>query len=265
MAEILKLVKERNQTLNRLTANYANYVYDDVEFAADLTFHHVLYIPEFSVNLISEPKSYKEDVKHPQWQEAMSQEIQALEQNCTWKLTPLPIDKKPIGCKWAFKTKLGADDCREVQARWLLMAIIKSANDLCLFTMRSNLGPLFLLVYVDDILITGPSASDIQGVQTYLHDLFKIKDIGDARYFLGLEIARSASGTYLAQSKYTLDIITDTGMLNSKATSTPFPQDLKLTIDSGAQLQNPDMYRRLVGRLLYLGFTRPDIPTPSSN
>ncbi|KAL0304653.1 UNVERIFIED_CONTAM: Retrovirus-related Pol polyprotein from transposon RE2 [Sesamum angustifolium] len=48
-------------------------------------------------------------------------------------------------------------------------------------------------------------------------------------------------------------------MLNSKATSTPFPPDLKLTIDSGAQLQNPDMYRRLVGRLLYLGCTRPDI------
>ncbi|KAL0440754.1 UNVERIFIED_CONTAM: hypothetical protein Sradi_0014300 [Sesamum radiatum] len=77
--------------------------------------------------------------------------------------------------------------------------------------------------------------------------------------FLGLEIARSTSGAYLAQTKYTLDIIKDTGMLNSKATSTPFPPGLKLTTDSGAQLQNPDMYRRLVGRLLYLGFTRPDI------
>ncbi|KAL0285670.1 UNVERIFIED_CONTAM: putative mitochondrial protein [Sesamum angustifolium] len=122
--------------------------------------------------------------------------------------------------------------------------------------MHTNLGQLFLLVYVDDILITGPSLSDIEGVKSYLHSLFTIKDISDVRYFLGLEIARSTSRAYLAQTKYTLYIIKDTGMFNSKATSTPFPPGLKLTIDSGAQLQNPDMYRRLVGRLLYLGYLK---------
>ncbi|KAK4411591.1 Retrovirus-related Pol polyprotein from transposon RE2 [Sesamum angolense] len=97
---------------------------------------------------------------------------------------------------------------------------VQSANDHCLFTMHTNLGQLFLLVYVDDILITGPSLSDIESVKSYLHSLFTIKDIG---HFYSIS------------------------------------SSLKLTTDSGAQLQNPDMYRRLVGHLLYLGFTRPDI------
>ncbi|KAL0411950.1 UNVERIFIED_CONTAM: Retrovirus-related Pol polyprotein from transposon RE2 [Sesamum latifolium] len=136
---------------------------------------------------------------------------------------------------------------------------IQSPNDHCWFARSSDTGNLFLLVYVDDILITGTSLSEIEDVKTYLHDLFTVKDIGDARYFLGLEIARAAARMYLAQTKYTLDIIKDTGLLRSKAVSTPFPPGLKLTTNCGAQLQHPDAYRRLVGRLLYLGFTRPDI------
>ncbi|KAL0378846.1 UNVERIFIED_CONTAM: hypothetical protein Sradi_3190100 [Sesamum radiatum] len=120
-------------------------------------------------------------------------------------------------------------------------------------------GFMALLVYVDDILIAGPSMPDIQSVKSYLHNLFTIKDIGDARYFLGLEIARNSTGIYLAQTKYTQDIIKDIGLQHAKMVSTPFPQGLKLSSDSGSLLQQPDSYRRLVGRLLYLGFTRPDI------
>ncbi|KAL0406498.1 UNVERIFIED_CONTAM: Retrovirus-related Pol polyprotein from transposon RE2 [Sesamum latifolium] len=136
---------------------------------------------------------------------------------------------------------------------------VQSAHDYCLFTMVTDQGRIFLLVYVDDILITGPSLFEIQKVKSYLHNLFTIKDLGDARYFLGLEIARNSSGTYLAQTKYTLDIIKDAGLLYSKAATTPLPQGLKFTADCGAKLQHPDAYRRLIGRLLYLEFTRPDI------
>lgn len=91
-------------------------------------------------------------------------------------------------------------------------------------------------MYVDDILIMGLSLSEIEGVKAYLHNLFSIKDIGDAQYILGLETARNSSRTYLAQTKYMLDIITDTRLLHSNADSTPFPQGLKLTTECGAQL-----------------------------
>ncbi|KAL2237380.1 UNVERIFIED_CONTAM: Retrovirus-related Pol polyprotein from transposon RE2 [Sesamum indicum] len=135
----------------------------------------------------------------------------------------------------------------------------QSAFDHCLFTKRTDDGLLALLVYIDDIVVTAPSLALIQSVKDYLHALFTIKDLGDAWYFLGLEIVRGSDGLYLAQTKYVRDIISDTGMSSTKSVSTLFPLGLKLTNDSGARLQQPDQYRRLIGRLLYLGFTRPDI------
>ncbi|KAL0413889.1 UNVERIFIED_CONTAM: Retrovirus-related Pol polyprotein from transposon RE1 [Sesamum radiatum] len=93
----------------------------------------------------------------------------------------------------------------------------------CLFTKTTDTGLMALLVYVDDVLISGPSLSNIQGVKAYLHELFTIKDIGNARYFLGFEIARDTIGTYICQHKYLLDIVRDTGLLHSKYVSTPFP------------------------------------------
>ncbi|KAL0448006.1 UNVERIFIED_CONTAM: putative mitochondrial protein [Sesamum latifolium] len=80
-----------------------------------------------------------------------------------------------------------------------------------------------LSVYVNDILVIGSSLSDIQQVKDYLHALFTIKDIGDARYFLGLENARNSTGLYVAQTKYVMDIIKDTRLAQAKTVSTPFP------------------------------------------
>ena len=62
-----------------------------------------------NVDQIQEPRSYKEASTMPHWVEAMKQEIDALELNQTWDLVPLPVDKKPIGCKWVYKTKLKPD------------------------------------------------------------------------------------------------------------------------------------------------------------
>ncbi|KAL0400115.1 UNVERIFIED_CONTAM: Retrovirus-related Pol polyprotein from transposon RE1 [Sesamum radiatum] len=116
-----------------------------------------------------------------------------------------------------------------------------------------------LLVYVDDVLLTSPSCELIIEVKTYLDSLFTIKDLGLARYFLGLQITRSTFGTSLNQAKYIQDILLDTGLSAAKATTTPFPQSMKLSVVGGVVLSDPEPYRHLVGRLMYLGFTRPDI------
>ncbi|KAL0433998.1 UNVERIFIED_CONTAM: Retrovirus-related Pol polyprotein from transposon RE1 [Sesamum latifolium] len=113
---------------------------------------------------------------------------------------------------------------------------VQSAHDHCLFTKSTPQGLMALLLYVDDILITGPSICDIQTVKAYLHALFTIKDTGDARYFLGLEIARNSIGFYVAQTKYIEDIIKDTGLEQAKAASTPFLPGLKLSTNCGALL-----------------------------
>ncbi|KAL0361435.1 UNVERIFIED_CONTAM: Retrovirus-related Pol polyprotein from transposon RE2 [Sesamum radiatum] len=105
----------------------------------------------------------------------------------------------------------------------------------------------------------GPSEDLINEVKRYLDDLFTIKDLDYAKYFFGLEIVRSADGMSVSQHKYTMDIISDSGMAHANPALTPLPAGLKLSRDSGTYLQEPDRFRRLIGRLLYLGFTRPDI------
>ncbi|KAL2235090.1 UNVERIFIED_CONTAM: Retrovirus-related Pol polyprotein from transposon RE1 [Sesamum indicum] len=86
-----------------------------------------------------------------------------------------------------------------------------------------------------------------------------MQDIGEARFFLGLEICRSKEGILVSQTKYIHDIISDVGLEHGKVINTPLPTGVKLGSTDSEHLQNPEPYRMLLGRLLYLGFTRPDI------
>ncbi|XP_019054351.1 PREDICTED: uncharacterized protein LOC109115144 [Nelumbo nucifera] len=113
-----------------------------------------------------------------------------------------------------------------------------------------------LLVYVDDVLLTGTLEADIISVKQHLDKLFTIKDLGCAKYFLGLEIASSSSGIVLNQRKYILDILTDTGLVGAKPTKTPFPKGQKLCANKGPPLAETERYRRFVERLLYLNISR---------
>ncbi|XP_020549863.1 uncharacterized protein LOC110012095 [Sesamum indicum] len=135
----------------------------------------------------------------------------------------------------------------------------QSAHDYCLFTEGEGSHFIAMLVYVDDILVTATNDKLITEVKEYLNDLFSIKDLGAARYFLGLEIARSDQGIIVNPNKYTLEIVRDVGLEKGKPTSSPLPAGCKFTSEAGAALDNPSKFRRLIGRLLYLGFTRPEI------
>ncbi|XP_061356883.1 uncharacterized mitochondrial protein AtMg00810-like [Gastrolobium bilobum] len=92
-----------------------------------------------------------------------------------------------------------------------------------------------------------------------LDSKFKLKNLGALKYFLGLEIARSPKGISLCQRKYTLQILEDTGLLGCKPHSSPMDANLKLSLHEGDMLPDPTIYRRLIGQLLYLTVSRPDI------
>ena len=117
------------------------------------------------------------------------------------------------------------------------------------------------MVDVDDIVLLGNDLPEIHRITNLLDSAFKIKDLGDLRYFLGFEVARSSIGINLYKRKYALDILNDAGMLGSKSISTPCDYTTKLHQHSGSPLSVEDAssYRRLIGRLIYLTDTRPYI------
>jgi len=115
-----------------------------------------------------------------------------------------------------------------------------------------------LAVYVDDMIITGDDTLEIARLKENLSKEFEVKDLGQLRYFLGIEILRSPRGIVLSQRKYALDLLNETGMLGCRPAYTPIEQNHKLSAESGDPIDK-EKYQRLVGRLIYLCHTRPDI------
>jgi hypothetical protein len=118
---------------------------------------------------------------------------------------------------------------------------------------------VILVVYVDDIVITRSDNEGIQILINHLSSSFLTKDLGKLRYFLGIAIVRSKANISLSQRKYTLNFLHDTGYLGSKPIATPMEPNLNLMPDEGDFIDNPNTYRRLVSKLIYLTTTRPDI------
>ncbi|KAG6428050.1 hypothetical protein SASPL_112298 [Salvia splendens] len=138
--------------------------------------------------------------------------------------------------------------------------LTQSASDHSLFYKYSASGSYFgIVIYVDDILVASSEASLISDFKTFLAEHFKFKDLGYPKYFLGIEIARNKSGIFVSQHKYALDLVSDAGLLGCKPASTPMDSIKQLQADAGPQLEDPTVYRRLIGRLVYLCITRPDI------
>ncbi|XP_038896371.1 uncharacterized mitochondrial protein AtMg00810-like [Benincasa hispida] len=137
----------------------------------------------------------------------------------------------------------------------------QSKSDYSLFTRGHGHDFVALLVYVDDILLTGPSPQIISSVKEVLKGHFKLKDLGYAKYFLGLELSRSQQGIMISQRKYCLQILEDTGFLEAKPVTTPMDPNLKLSKNEGEFLKADDItcYRRLICRLIYLQISQPDI------
>jgi hypothetical protein len=330
-------------------AHYVNY--------ANFSPRHKHFLAAISAGI--EPQTFAEAVKYERWRQAMQNEIDALENNCTWTVETLPPNKKAIGCKWVYKIKYHSDgtverfkarlvilgnnqveglDYNETFApvvkmvtvrtflavaaakRWelhqmdvhnaflhgelneevymklppgfksskpnqvcrlrkslyglkqaprcwfsklkgslLRYGFSQSYSDYSLFTLHRDNVELYVLVYVDDLIISGNNHKEIESFKSYLSTCFHMKDLGHLKYFLGIEVARNSNGIFLCQRKYSLDIITETGLLGAKPVGFPLDQNHHLPLATGSPLPNPERYRRLVGRLVYLTVTRHDL------
>lgn len=113
-------------------------------------------------------------------------------------------------------------------------------------------------MYDDDILIASDNKQAVDELKVLLDQQFKLKILGDLKFFLGLKVARTTDGINLCQRKYKLELLSDAGMLGCKLAKIPMDPNLKLNKYEGKEVQDPSSYRRLVGRLLYLTITKPD-------
>ena len=144
-----------------------------------------------------------------------------------------------------------------------MLGLVNSAKQLrnlaCrIFYRNSSSGVILLVVYVDDIVITGSNSTGISSLKSFLHSQFHTKDLGMLKYFLGVEVMQSKHGIFLSQRKYVLDLLSETGKLGVKPYSSAMAPSVHLTRE-GKLFEDPKRYRRLVGKLNYLTVTRLDI------
>lgn len=139
----------------------------------------------------------------------------------------------------------------------------QSLNDYSLFVKYDGNDILILLVYVDDIILTGSSDMKINKVKDFLRSKFLIKDLGKLKFFLGIEIINIDKGICLTQRKYCLELLHQFGMLACKPVKTPLEPNTVIKEDgidnNDMLLDNITEYQKLIGKLIYLTLTRPDI------
>jgi hypothetical protein len=135
----------------------------------------------------------------------------------------------------------------------------EAKSDTSLFIYRHGIDTVYLLLYVDDIVLTASSQPLLQRIIADLKQEFAMKDLGVLHHFLGVAVQRHKDNLYLSQRQYTLDILARHGMSDCKSCSTPVDTCANVSANAGLPVADPTAYRSLAGALQYLTFTRPDI------
>ena len=135
----------------------------------------------------------------------------------------------------------------------------QSQTDYTMFINHSAEGKrAIIIVYVDDIILTGDHVEQIKHLRDVLAQEFEIKDLRQLRYFLRMEVACSHKGISTSQRKYTLDLLKETGKLGCKPMATPMDPTSKIQMEEDV-LADKGRYQQLAGSISYLSHIRPDI------
>ncbi|KAL8145121.1 hypothetical protein AgCh_003364 [Apium graveolens] len=210
--------------------------------------------PEFSCFLAAieprvDPVYFHQAVKSPCWMSSMNEDLDALERNNTWEVTTLPPNRKAIGIgrlkcvpEWRPGGNYLYDLATRIQWAW-----------------KQDKYELVITQECKTSMQVGNDMAAISDLKKELSSHFTMKDMGAVNYFLGLEIDRSEVGFFMSQKKYVMDMLKDFGMLSASPLKVPMDTHITLTPDKGELLQDPHPYQRLLGKLIYLTITRPDL------
>lgn len=139
------------------------------------------------------------------------------------------------------------------------LGFFNSKSDLSLFIYNKDGILFYILVYVDDIILTGNNTQFRQHVVTSLGNKFSLKELSDLHYFLGVEVIPVKQGLFLSQNRYVHDLLTRLKMTSAKEVQTPMAVSAQLLLNDGTAPCDPTEYRHTIGSLQYLSLTRPDI------
>jgi len=145
--------------------------------------------------------------------------------------------------------------------RLIQLGFKASKADTSLFFFSKGGITMFVLVYVDDIIVASSTEQATSALLRDLKEQFALKDLGELHYFLGIEVHKTSGGILLTQEKYASDLLKRVSMANCKPVNTPLSTSEKLSLYEGTPLgaQDTTRYRSIVGALQYLTLTRPDI------
>ncbi|CAL9021865.1 unnamed protein product, partial [Prunus brigantina] len=253
---------------------------------------------------IVEPENFEEADRDESWRNAMKAELDMIEKNNTWTLVDRPFGKPIIGVKWVYKTKLNLDgsvqknkarlvakgysqkpgiDYNETfapvarldtirtlialaaQKEWQLYQLDKSPSEATLYIKTDEgSGILIVSLYVDDIVYTGSCAKLLEDFKNDMMKHYEMTDLGLLYHFLGMGVVQTDKHIFLHQKKYALKVIEKFGLKNCKSVATPLIANERLCKEDGSEMADESEYRQIVGSLLYLTATRPDIMFASS-
>ncbi|CAM8975404.1 unnamed protein product [Rhodiola kirilowii] len=123
-----------------------------------------------------------------------------------------------------------------------------SQADSSLFIHHTSACTIYLLLYVDDMVVNGRNPTLIKTLITWLSTEFAMKDLGSLHYFLGVEVHSNSEGLFLSQTKYALDLLQRADMVDAKPISTPFAVGHHLSVE-GTPFSDPTLFRSLAGAL----------------
>ena len=173
-------------------------------------------------------------------------------------------DKKPLHMCKLVKALYGLKQAprawfEKLKNAFLQWGFLCLVVDPSLFIYRHNNQVIYVVVYVDDILLTGSDDKLVQDIVCKLNLEFALKTLGSLKFFLGFEVQRTDSAVHISQDKYARDLLLKTGMSDSKPCSTPMALGNKLTFEDSELFDNLSLYWSTIGALQYLTLSRPEI------
>ncbi|GJY90088.1 putative ribonuclease H-like domain-containing protein [Tanacetum coccineum] len=216
-----------------------------------------------------EPTKISQALDDESWVEAMQEELLQFKIQKVWTLVDLPRGKKAIGTKWVYRNK---KDERGIVVRnkarlvaqgykqeegidydevFALVARVEASRLKC--------DILLVQVYVDDIIFGSTKKSLCDEFEQIMHNRFQMSSMGELTFFLGLQVKQKEDGIFISQDKYVGEILKKFGFSSLRTASTPMETNKALTKDEDGEDVDVHLYRSMIGSLMYLTSSRPDI------